>query len=189
MKVFSVKSIGLYSLAIGGAIGFFHFVTSYGEAKIKAPISITGNYLIAEQELPGCLQHKSLLFKLQQSGIYLNANLIVLDRSAGADILKIVDRSGKLKDRDLRPTFSGRLQDRTFNLSGILPSTTCPQLSQLKITGSLIQALSGKNDPKINQQQQQFVGQLSLESLNKIDTLPVKFTGMSISSISSDRSH
>jgi hypothetical protein len=187
MKIFSIKSIGLYGLAIGGAIGFFHLVTSYGEAQIKAPISISGNYLIAGQELPGCLQHKSLLFKLQQSGVYLNANLTILDKSAGADILKIVDRSG-LNDLDLRPTFSGRLQDRIFNLSGRLPPTTCPQLSQLTIVGSLAQALASKNDPEPNQQQQ-FSGQLSLESLNKIDTLPVKFTGMSISSIKSDRSH
>ena len=49
MNLFSAKSIGLYSLAIGSAIVFFQVVTSYGEANIKAPISIAGDYLINAQ--------------------------------------------------------------------------------------------------------------------------------------------
>jgi hypothetical protein len=99
----------LYSLAIGSAIGFFQIVTSYGEANIKAPISIAGDYLINTQNLPGCLDRQQLVLKLQQSGIYLNASLINNDREES------------LKQQQEKTTFSGRLHDRKLDLVGLLP--------------------------------------------------------------------
>jgi hypothetical protein len=177
MKVFSVKSIGLYSLAIGGAIVFFHFVTSYGESNIKAPISVAGSYLISGQDLPGCLHSKALVFKLQQSGIYLNANLIVIDESKGVDVLETIDRSKKTTTTELRPTFSGKLNTSTLpnqlDLAGLIPTKACPFPSQLRVTG----LISSANAP-IYYRTPQLKGKLWLTSPDFNQALPVEFTGV-----------
>jgi hypothetical protein len=185
MKVFSVKSIGLYSLAISGAIVFFHFVTSYGEANIKAPISVAGSYLIAGQDLPGCLKHKALLFKLQQSGIYLNAHLIIIDELKGVDMLEAIDRfsrgeaapTGKTTPTDIRPTFSGKLYTSTFpnqlDLTGLIPTKTCPLPSQLRVTGLIASADAPSYD-----RTPQLQGKLWLTSQDLTQALPVEFTGV-----------
>jgi hypothetical protein len=167
MSTFSVKSIGLYSLAIGSAIVFFHFVTSYGEANIKAPTSITGNYLVTIQNPPNCLQRKQLLLKIQQSGIYLNASLVE-------------DRQAIITSNDSHPTFSGQLRDRKLNLIGLLPPEICPQSPQLQVTG-LLQSRSSRI-VKINSQANRFAeiqGQLQFTTQGQ-KTLPAsslaKFT-------------
>jgi hypothetical protein len=171
MNIFSAKSIGLYSLAIGSAIGFFHVVTSYGEANIKAPISVTGNYLITAQNLPGCLQGKTLLLRLQQSGIYLNASL------------SIVDRSETTMTKDIRPTLSGQLRNRQLSLSGLLPPEICLQPSQLRIAGSLVQPLSSSITTVKSTANSiaAIQGQLWLTNRSVSETLPVTnsvaFTG------------
>ncbi len=171
MNIFSAKSIGLYSIAIGSAIGFFHFISSYGEANIKAPIPVGGNYLIIDQNLPGCLQGKPLLLRLQQSGIYLNANL------------SIVDRSDTTTTRDIRPTLSGQLRDRQLNLSGLLPTQICPQPSQIRIAGSLVQPLSSSITTVKSTANSiaAIQGQLWLTNRSVSETLaganPVAFTG------------
>jgi hypothetical protein len=123
MNIFPVKSIALYSLTIGSAVLFFNFITSYGEANIKAPISIAGNYLITAKNLPACLQQQQLLLKLQQSGIYINASLINNQKET-------------ISTQDIRPTFSGKLQDRQIELMGLLPTAICPRSLQLQIVGS-----------------------------------------------------
>jgi hypothetical protein len=167
MNIFSTKSIGLYALAIGGAIVFFNLVTSYGEANIKAPISVAGSYLIAAPDLPDCLQNKSLLFNIQQSGVYLNANLNILD-GKNTDILKIQQRSPATSSNNLRPTFSGRLREQKLELSGTLPNSTCPNPSQLRISGSI-----AKDTPSNRGQLQ---GQLWLTQRDRPEAAPVKFT-------------
>jgi hypothetical protein len=195
MNIFSVKSIGLYSLVISGAIGFFHFVTSYGEANLKAPISVSGKYLVAAKNLPTCLEGKTLVLNLQQSGIYLNANLIKIDGLERVDILELGNRSELITTKDIRPTFSGQLQNRQFKLSGLLPISICPQSSSLVISGSLVAAPASKiekSNPSnigINQHpQQQLEGQLRIALSNR-PTPPVEFIGMPISRIRATQSH
>jgi hypothetical protein len=179
MNVFSVKSIGLYSLAILSAIGFFHLVTRYGEANLKAPIAVAGNYLIAGQDLPGCLQHKALLLRIQQSGIYLNANLITIDGAVGKDIVKTIDRPAA-NTQDLRPTLSGRLSNRVISalpnqleLSGTLPPQICPFPSQIRVVGSIASI-----DAPIYNRTPQLKGQLWLTSQTTPQSLPIEFTGI-----------
>jgi hypothetical protein len=191
MKSFSVKSIGLYSLAIGSAIVFFQFVTSYGEANIKAPSSVAGNYLIARQKLPGCLQNKALLLKLQQSGIYLSANLMVIDEPKGGDIPETIDRFSRrdAAPADPRPTFSGKLQTATrpnqLDLIGLMPTKACPPSSQLRMTG-----LIAANDARIYYRTPQLQGKLWLTSPDLNQALPVEFTGVRQKTIpSSTQSH
>jgi hypothetical protein len=157
MNIFSAKSIGLYSLAIASAIGFFQLVTSYGEANIKAPISITGNYLITATNSPACLHQKSLLLKLQQSGIYLNASLVN-------------NRQEPTTIADSQPTFSGRLEDRQLSLIGLLPKAICPESLQLRMVGSIAKI----SDPTDLDRKLQ--GQIWLTSQDRHQTSPVDFT-------------
>jgi hypothetical protein len=133
MTLFSAKSIGLYSLAIALAIGFFNIITSYGEANVKAPLLVTGNYLITSPNLPDCFQQKQLILKIQQSGIYLNGSIATTSQMSG-------------NNNEARPTFSGRLQDRQLELNGRVSTDICPQGSQLKITGTI--AKIGVTDTK-----------------------------------------
>lgn len=188
MNVFSLKLVGLYSLAIGATIVFFHTVTSYGSANLKAPISVEGNYLLNDQKLPGCLQGKTFLLKLQQSGIYLNASLVEIDRLVGVDINKLVDKSLST-NRNIRPTLSGKLVQsastlptQKFRLIGSLPIAICAQSSQLDISGSLAERLTPK-------QPQQLQGQLAISTVTNTWTQPVKFIGNSIPSIRSNEAH
>ena len=169
MNIFSVKSIGLYSLAIGSAIVFFNFVTSYGEANIKAPISITGNYLITAENLPECLQHKQLLLKLQQSGIYLNASLVG-------------DRSTTTTIQENLPTLSGRLRDTELTLMGLLPTSICPQSLQLRMM-SLVKIKSAVNV------KQQLQGKLWFDRQSRSITASVDFIGNLQPSTRSIQSH
>lgn len=172
MNLFSAKSIGLYSLAIASAIVFFKVVTSYGEANIKAPISIAGDYLITAQNLPNCFQKQPLFLRLQQSGIYLNASLV------------------KVRDIASRPTFSGRLSVRAtsplrqLNLSGLLPTSICPQSSQLRLAASV--SKSGANNGDIANVMR---GQLWLNSSDVAPASPVEFTGTFERQVQSSPSH
>ena len=155
---FQLNRSGCIVLQLVARSGFFQIVTSYGEAYIKAPISVTGNYLITAQNLPDCLQQKQLVLKLQQSGVYLNASIVK-------------DKQENLNSRDTRPTFSGRLQERQFNLSGTLPPEICLQPSQLQITGSISKTSAAIDRPPMLQ------GQLLLTNRNIRSSSPVKFTG------------
>jgi hypothetical protein len=170
MNVFSAKSIGLYSLAIGSAIGFFNLVTSYGEANIKAPQPMAGIYAIVAENLPGCLHHKALSFNIQQSGIYLNANLNAIDlKNTDSLNIKVTDRPPTTPIANPRPTFSGKLQEQQLDLNGIVPTTTCPVRTQLRLSGSL--AKSGANVRQLKLQ-----GQLWLTDRDNAPGSPVNFT-------------
>ncbi|MCY7369073.1 MAG: hypothetical protein LH474_13080 [Chamaesiphon sp.] len=177
MKSFSIRLIGLYSLAVAGAIVFFQLVTSYGEANLKPPIPVAGSYLIAGQKLPGCLQHKALLLELHQSGIYLNTNLIVIDELKELDMLEAIDRLGKATTTDIRPTFSGKLYTSTLpnqlDLIGLIPTKTCPSPSQLRVTGVI-----ASTDAPIYYRTPQLKGKLWLTSQGFTQAFPVEFTGV-----------
>ena len=171
MNIFSLKSIGLYSLVVGSAIGFFQIVTSYGEANIKAPISVVGNYLITAEQLPNCLQNKQLLLKLQQSGIYLNASAI--------------DRGQINTTKDDHPTLSGRLNGQKLQLTGILPATVCDRSSQIRIIGSfinlphqIVDRQTTGTDKILAKQPPQLQGQLSIDLQDGSQSSPVNFTGI-----------
>ena len=183
MKTFSVKLIGLYGLAIGSAVVFFQLVTSYGEANLKAPTAVTGNYLITLKQLNSCLGRKSLLMNLKQSGIYLNASLTAIEESDNTKVLETIERFQLINSRDIPPTLSGRLlvesavasPNQKFSLSGLLPVATCPQSSPVEITGSLAEILTPKHP-------RQLTGQISISSSELVLLPPVEFTGILIRS-------
>ncbi len=166
MTLFSAKSIGLYSLAIGSAIGFFNIVTSYGEANVKAPLLVTGNYLITSPNLPACFQQKQLVLKVQQSGMYLNASITTASQMSGTD-------------RESRPTFSGRLHDLQLELNGQMPADICPQGSQLKISSKISQVRSTSvQKPLKPDVDRQLQGQLWLTTPTEPTAKSIEFTGI-----------
>lgn len=117
MNTFSARSIGWYSLAIAGAVAFFQLVTSYGEANIRAPIGIAGNYRPIDLQSAGCRSRQPLLLTITQSGEYLHASL---------------DRD------DLQPlTLVGRLHDRQLTLNGMLSPSICTKTVKLHLTGTI----------------------------------------------------
>jgi hypothetical protein len=165
MNLFSAKSIGLYSLAIGSAIVFFNVVTSYGEANLKAPLSVAGDYLITAQNLPTCLQQQPLVLQVQQSGIYLNASLTNARQTNSAAT-------------NSRPTLSGRLRDRKLDLSGLVPADICPQSSQLQITGSIDQIASqASTQPARANLNRQLKGEMRVSDRDRQPSRSVTFIG------------
>lgn len=109
MSHFNLKSLTFYGAAIGLVVILFSITTRYGEAHVKAPLDITGRYSISNQNLSGCLDAKSLLLDVKQSGVYLSAAL--LEANADERAIKAVEQ---------RPPLSGEWNNQQFSLTGPL---------------------------------------------------------------------
>jgi hypothetical protein len=89
-----------YIGAIVLVVGLFEVTTSYGEANLKAPPNINGRYLTATAP-PGCPDASRLAISIQQSGIYLNGGLELVDQA-----------SAKPKTHAIEHSLSGRWQQQ-----------------------------------------------------------------------------
>jgi hypothetical protein len=108
------KSLMLYAVAIGSVVILFNLVSQYGEANVKARPNLNERYRLSGDKLPPCLTGKSLVLSIQQSGVYLNANLSTLATK---------------KDGNVKETFplKGKWENQNFQLSGsIPPQQICP---------------------------------------------------------------
>ena len=105
-----LKSLIFYTVAIGSAIVLFKTVTAYGESAIKAPLPISGRYLLQAQNLPGCLKAENLVLNIQQSGIYLFGSLAPREKS-----------SESTTEAEEKPSLSGLFRHRQLVLSGTIP--------------------------------------------------------------------
>lgn len=125
MSHFNLKSLAFYGTAIGSVVTLFSVVSAYGNANLKAPAAVYGNYRLNAEKLPGCLKAEELELIIHQSGEYLNAALLpegTIDKKA---IPRKLVLAGKLKNQQLR-------------LSGPLPQlTNCGKTSLVKITGKM----------------------------------------------------
>ncbi|SKB14523.1 conserved hypothetical protein [Planktothrix sp. PCC 11201] len=92
---FNWISFVFYAATIASVLILFKGVTTYGETQLKAPVSIGGDYSIEFDTPPNCLKNKDLTLKIEQSGIYIFANL-VLEKSP--DNLNKIALSGKFKE-------------------------------------------------------------------------------------------
>ncbi|MDZ4872373.1 MAG: hypothetical protein CLLPBCKN_001761 [Chroococcidiopsis cubana SAG 39.79] len=111
---FNLKSLAFYGVAISSVLLLFKVVSAYGEANLKAQTSIQGRYLLSlDQNLPDCLELSNLVLDIQQSGIYLNGSLLLAESS-----------SHKARVGEKRPTLTGKLSDRTLQLTGNVPLAT-----------------------------------------------------------------
>lgn len=78
---FNLTSLAFYGGAIGAVVALFSFATAYGEANLKAPTKLDGQYRIAAQALPGCLKAEALILTIEQSGVYLSGSLLNADET------------------------------------------------------------------------------------------------------------
>lgn len=92
---FNLKSLAFYGTMIGSVLILFKGVTAYGETQLKAPVSIGGDYSIEFDTPPKCLKDKDFTLKIEQSGIYIFANLVL---KKSADNLEKIVLSGKFKE-------------------------------------------------------------------------------------------
>jgi hypothetical protein len=121
MQSFSIKTIGLYALAIGAATCLFSAIASYGEANIRAPQANGGKYALG-RNLSGCLQGREVELEIQQSGIYLHGSVAI---------------SNAKSDKKDNQLLTGKLIDRQLFLTGKLPAQICPQQSQFDLNGTI----------------------------------------------------
>ncbi|MEG4200342.1 hypothetical protein [Microcoleus sp. Pol12A5] len=140
MNHLSLKSLAFYGIAIGLVSLLFKVVTAYGEANLKAPPAIAGNYRFDPKSLPECLKSDVLVLTIEQSGVYLSGNL----RSGS--------REGREKTAEERPSLFGKWETQGLNLSGAVAnlagcsdSTATGQNSSVKMRAIVEQdSLKGK---------------------------------------------
>jgi hypothetical protein len=145
---FNLKSLAFYGTMIGSVLLLFKGVTAYGETQLKAPITIGGDYSIEFDTPPNCLKDKELTLKIEQSGIYIFANL-GLEKSANN--LDKIALHGKFKEPEM--ILSGNSNPLLFCSSNLSQSP-----NQLTLTGEFKDKL--------------FKGQIQDKTLSK----PINFT-------------
>lgn len=134
MHIIRTKLFAFYALSSTAVIVLFSAATTYGEANLKAPLKIDGLYRIDRAELPGCLNNRTLLLLLQQSGTYVSANLLS-------------DRDREKTSVEEKPSLSGRWQNQQLVLEGpVTHISECKQQSlKLNITAEVTdKTLRGK---------------------------------------------
>jgi hypothetical protein len=112
MSHFNFKSLLFYGVAIGSVLLLFKVVTAYGEANLKAPKPIDGDYRLSLAQKPNCPKSEDLVLTIQQSGIYLNGFL--LPARTNAQMAAATEE---------KPSLSGILRNQQLSLSGTLASS------------------------------------------------------------------
>jgi hypothetical protein len=110
MNHLSWKSLTFYGVALGSVVLLFKGVSRYGESHLKAPIPISGSYLIPVKTLTGCQTSENLMLKILQSGIYLNGALSVAEPSGVLE-----------KNTQEKPLLTGTFHQQHLQLSGNVP--------------------------------------------------------------------
>lgn len=95
---FNLKSLAFYGTMIGSVLLLFKGVTAYGESQLKAPVTIGGDYSLKFDTPPNCLKDKDLTLKIEQSGIYIFAHLVVEKSEYN---LNKIPLNGKFKDQEM----------------------------------------------------------------------------------------
>lgn len=126
MNHFNPKTLAFYGTAIGSVVGLFMVVTAYGNANLKAPEKIEGDYPLKAQ-WPSCLKANSPVLKLTQSGIYLTGSLF---EDGTAEVATSSEE---------KPSLTGQFQGKELSLAGSVPHTSCPEDTKLAINGSVDQ--------------------------------------------------
>jgi hypothetical protein len=124
MNHFNLKSLAFYSCAIGSVVTLFSLVSAHGEANLKAPQKIDGQFSIAAT-LPGCLANQAWTLLVQQSGIYLTGSLLSSDLPATA-----------IEASKNRPALTGTWNNQQLQLSGALNQRSECQ-DQIQIEGTI----------------------------------------------------
>jgi hypothetical protein len=153
------KSLAFYGITIVSVLLLFKTVSLYGETNLKAPPVIKGRYpLVLAEDLSNCQKSEELILKIQQSGIYLNAYLLLENTNAETP-----------KNYQTTYSFLGILKNQKLSLSG-------------KIDRSILCNIASIQNPILNSatmqiqllDQENFIGQLTVNGSLR----PLKFTAI-----------
>lgn len=143
MSHFNVKTLTFYGVAIASVLVLFKTVTAYGESNLQAPPVIGDRYrLTLTNNLPNCKKLDSLILKIQQSGIYLNASL--LPATVNVDTEKSLPLTGIFTNKQFN--LVGKID--TTILCNVAPPHSVTIKTQLASQGSLIGQLSIRGIPQ-----------------------------------------
>lgn len=81
MRATQLRFLLFYSVTLLAVLLLFRWTTAYGEANLQAPPNINGRYVTTEPP-PGCPADRRLMMTIQQSGIYLNGALTLVNATA-----------------------------------------------------------------------------------------------------------
>jgi hypothetical protein len=125
MRGVNFKYLAFYTGSVSAVIVLFVAITAYGEAHLQAPVNLKGQYRVVVKAPSACSSgdaqtatNPALLLILQQSGIYLYANL--RQETAAMDAAYPSNQNGETTQS--KPLLEGRLKDNhQIYLSGNIP--------------------------------------------------------------------
>jgi hypothetical protein len=135
MNHFSPKSLAFYGTMIGSVLVLFNIVSAYGEANLKAPPKVSGNYQLTSSDLPDCLRSENLTLAIEQSGRYIAGELSLRPQTIATpeNASPGVESSPEKKGTKENIVLSGLMLSQPFTLSG---KTTllgpCPAATSLE---------------------------------------------------------
>ena len=139
MSHFSRKSLIFYGVAISSVVLLFNGVARYGTAELKAPPTIDGHYNLELEPTAQCPQPESLHLHIQQSGIYVNAALGLMDREKISLHSHPLNLEGKLRSSQL--DLHGDLSDMRLCGQSVAGVTI---VSEILTTNPTLQHLTGQ---------------------------------------------
>ena len=170
MSHFNLKSFIFYGGMIGSVLVLFNGVTAYGERNLKAPIKISGDYLLNSSDLPTCLQSEKIILTIAQSGIYVAGKLTLSPKEAKpaaqplatAKAASQTHKSASANKTTPKPIqLHGLMQSQPFSLVGNSTQLgSCPQVDSPTDNTLTLQLQSQKKS-----QEKSLVGQLRWATL------------------------
>jgi hypothetical protein len=120
MNHFSPKSLAFYGTMIGSVLVLFNIVSAYGEANLKAPPKVSGNYQLTSSDLPDCLRSENLTLAIEQSGRYIAGELSLRPQTIATpeNASPGVESSPEKKGTKENIVLSGLMLSQPFTLSG-----------------------------------------------------------------------
>lgn len=112
---FNPKSLLFYGTMIGSVAILFRITTAYGESHLKAPPDVSGRYL-STQPISECPSDSRLVLVIQQSGIYLNGSLLLVDETQ--ETARVASHTAAPEEKHF---LTGLLEQQQVNLSGTVP--------------------------------------------------------------------
>lgn len=120
MNHFSPKSLAFYGTMIGSVLVLFNIVSAYGEANLKAPPKVSGNYQLTSSDPPDCLRSENLTLAIEQSGPYIAGELSLSPQTIAtpekaSSVVESSPEKPKIKENIV---LNGLMRSQPFTLSG-----------------------------------------------------------------------
>jgi hypothetical protein len=152
-NTFSSKALWFYGTTLISVVMLFQFTTRYGEANLKAQPKLEGRF-ISTESLPGCPTNTRWALDIQQSGIYLNGSLQLLDSSETVAVATVEEK----------PSLKGIWRSPQVTLIGATSAFTACQ----RLVGSAQAPLSVSIQGNVTPEATALAGQFTLGSAPSI---------------------